>query len=51
MADIMSINKKNEAYSTPSFAVVDVVCEVGFQGSTGNITFGDGADEGWTNFN
>ena len=44
------IFKTNEEYIAPSFEVVDVACEAGFQNSTGEMTFDDAIDGGWTKF-
>jgi hypothetical protein len=34
-------------YIAPSFEVFDVICEVGFLGSTGELSFTQGEDDGW----
>ena len=39
--------KREENYIAPSVMVVDVVCEAGFQNSTGELTFNKGVDDGW----
>ena len=44
---IMILKSTKKEYTAPLFSVVDVVCEEGFAGSTGNLTFGDGKDDGW----
>ena len=43
----MIFNKQNEEYTAPSFMVVDVACEAGYHASSGELTFGDGVDDGW----
>jgi hypothetical protein len=43
----MIFNTNKEEYTAPSMMVVDVTCESGFQNSTGDLTFGDGVDDGW----
>ena len=48
----MIFNTKNEKYVAPSMEVVDVAIETGFFASTGgDLTFGDGVNDGWTNLN
>ena len=47
----MFLKSTEKEYTAPSMMVIDVACEAGFLNSTGNITFGDATDEGWTNFN
>ena len=47
----MIFNSTKKEYIAPSMVVLDVACEAGFFNSTGNITFGDATDEGWTNLN
>lgn len=44
----MIFKSTKEGYVAPSMVVVNVACEVGFIASTGDTTFGDGTDEGWT---
>lgn len=36
-------------YITPQVEAVDVTCEAGFLGSTGDMTFDKGEDDGWSN--
>ena len=48
---IMIFNSTKKEYIAPSMVVLDVACEAGFFNSTGNITFGDATDEGWSNLN
>ncbi len=48
---IMIFQSTKKEYIAPLFEVVDVVCEEGFSGSTGDLTFGGGIDDGWTDFN
>ena len=43
----MIFNTNNEEYTAPSVMVVDVACEAGYKSSTGDLTFGDGVDDGW----
>ena len=43
----MIFNKKNEEYMAPSIVMVDVACEAGYKASSGNLTYGDGWDDGW----
>ena len=48
----MVFNTNNEKYIAPSVVVEDVACEVGFIASTGgDLTFGDGVNDGWSNLN
>ena len=45
----MIFNTDNEKYIAPSIMVVDVACEAGYKSSTGDLIFGDGYDDGWSN--
>lgn len=45
---IMKFLTKDE-YIAPSVEVVDVACEAGFLGSTGELTYEKGEDDGWSN--
>lgn len=45
---VMKFLTKDE-YIAPSVEVVDVACEAGFLGSTGELTYDDGKDDGWSN--
>lgn len=48
----MIFNTKNEKYIAPAMEVIDVTIEAGFIASTGgDLTFGDGINDGWTNLN
>ena len=42
---IMKYSTNN--YIAPSIEVFDVTCEVGFLGSTGDLSFTKGEDDGW----
>ena len=46
----MIFQSTKKEYIAPLFAVVDVVCEEGFSGSTGDLSFGGAFDDGWTDF-
>ena len=43
----MIFKSTEKEYITPLLMVVNVACEEGFSGSTGDLTFGDGKDDGW----
>ena len=43
----MIFKSTEKEYIAPSLMVVNVACEAGFRNSTGNLTFGDGKDDGW----
>ena len=45
----MIFNANKREYIKPSLMVVDVACEAGYHASSGELTFGDGVDDGWSN--
>lgn len=43
----MLVNMKNDAYLAPTLSIIEVACEEGFLGSTGDFTYNKGVDDGW----